>query len=356
MKTLDRYLCAEMFWPFVGGLLTFAVLITGHMLFLAVEILVDHHVPLWGVVRYVGYQLPGAAIMALPVATLLASSLALNRLARDHELIAIRAGGASPVRLLLPAALMGVLAMGLSIWLSESAAPNARQASEGLLRDVVMQQKALVFKPHQFLDTGRGLALYVDGVDQRADTIYGVHAFLLRPEAPPALMWAPQARFGATSLHVPTPRFYALDTTGALTSVDSDATDIDLTRVGAATPFRSNQMEDLTLAELRQRRVTSESASPGSGRMFVVEMHTRVAMAFSCIVFAFVAGPVTWRFGRGQSLVGVLATILVIFVYYVMMLWTRMLATSGVIHPLLAAWGQDALFLGVAGVAIWKQR
>jgi len=356
MKTLDRYLFAEMLWPFVGGLLTFAVLITGHMLFLAVEILVDHHVPLWGVVRYVGYQLPGATIMALPVATLLASSLALNRLARDHEIIAFRAGGASPVRLLWPAGALGVLAMGLSVWLSGAAAPNARQASEALLRDVVMQQKALVFKPHQFLDTGRGLVLYVEGVDDRQETIYGVHGFLLRPDGPPALMWAPQARFGTTTLQVPTPRFYSLDATGALTWVDADATDIDLTRVGASTPFRSSQMEDLTLAELRQRRAANEGATPGSGRMYVVEMHSRLAMAFSCLVFAFVAGPVTWRFGRGQSLVGVLATILVIFVYYVTMLWTRMLATSGVIHPLLAAWGQDALFLSLAGVAIWKQR
>ena len=356
MKTLDRYLLAEMLWPFVGGLLTFATLITGHMLFLAIEILVDHHVPLWGVVRYVGYQLPGAAIMALPVATLLASALALNRLARDHELIAIRAGGASPVRLLTPAAALGLLAMVLSVWLSGAAAPNARQASEGLLRDVVLQQKALVFKPYQFLDTGRGLVLYVEGVDQRADTIRGLHAFLLRPEATPALMWAPQARFGATTLRAPAPRFYALDPGGNLTWVDADATDIDLTRVGTTAAFRSNQMEDLTLAELQRRRREGEAAAPGSGRSYLVEMHSRLAMAFACVVFALVAGPVTWRFGRGQSLVGVLATILVVFVFYVTMLWTRMLATSGIIPPLLAAWGQDALFLGAALVAIWRQR
>jgi len=356
MKTLDRYLVAEMFWPFVGGLLTFAALITGHMLFLAIEILVDHHVPLWGVVRYVGYQLPGAAIMALPVATLLASSLALNRLARDHELIAVRAGGASPVRLLAPAAAFGLVAMALSVWLSGAAAPNARQAAQGLLREVVLQQKALVFKPYQFLDTGRGLHLYVEGADHRQNLVQGLHVFCLRPGAAPMLLWAPQAQFGATTLQVPTPRFYALDPTGALTWGDSDAIDIDLTRVGTSSAFRSNQVEDLTLPELQRRRRQMEVAAPGSGRAYLVEMHSRLAMAFACVVFAFIAGPVTWRFGRGQSLVGVLATILVVFVFYVTMLWTRMMATSGLIPPLLATWGQDAVFLGAALVAIWKQR
>ncbi len=356
VKTLDRYLFQEMLWPFVGGLLTFATLITGHMLFLAVEILVDHHVPLWGVVRYVGYQLPGATIMALPVATMLAASLALNRLARDHELIAVRAGGASPVRLLAPAAVLGAVAMGLSVWLSDAAAPNARQAAEGLLRDVVLQQKALVFKPHQFLDTGRGLVLYVEGVDERQDAISGLHAFLLRPEAAPVLMWAPTARFGTTTLEAPAPRFYSLDPGGNLTAVDAEATAVDLTRVGTSSRFRSNQMEDLTLGDLRRRWQQTASVAPGSGRPYLVEMHSRLAMAFACVVFAFLAGPVTWRFGRGQSLVGVLATILVVFVFYVTMLWTRMLATSGIIPPLLATWGQDAVFLAAALVAIWKQR
>jgi lipopolysaccharide export LptBFGC system permease protein LptF len=356
MKTLDRYLLAEMLWPFVGGLLTFATLITGHMLFLAIEVLVDHHVPLWGVMRYVGYQLPGATIMALPVATLLASSLALNRLARDHEFIALRAGGASPVRLLLPAAAFGVLAMALSVWLSGAAAPNARQAAEGLLREVVLQQKTLVFKPYQFLDTGRGLHLYVEGTDQRENIVQGLHVFCLRAGGLPMLLWAPLAQFGATTLQVPTPRFYVLDATGNLTWGDSESIDIDLTRVGASAAFRSNQMADLTLTELQRRRQQGETAAPGSGKAYLVEIHSRLAMAFACVVFALVAGPVTWRFGRGQSLVGVLATILVVFVFYVAMLWTRMLATSGIIPPLLATWGQDALFLGVALVAIWRQR
>ena len=179
--------------------------------------------PSAGVLRYVGYQIPGAAIMALPVATLLAASLALNRLARDHEWIALRSAGLSTFRLMVPALCLGLLAAGMSTWLAQSLGPLSKRAAQNLLREIVLRQKALVFKPGQFVDTGRGLNLYVDSTDTRRNLVGGLHVFCLRPEGAPMLLWAPQARFGETTLQVPGPRFYALDTSGALTWGVSDS-------------------------------------------------------------------------------------------------------------------------------------
>lgn len=356
MRILDRYLISEMVWPFVGGLLTFVVLISGHMLFLAIETMVDHHVPFGGVLRYVGYQVPGATIMALPVATLLAASLALNRLARDHELIALRSGGMSTFRIVVPALCMGLLAAGLSVWLSESVAPRAKQAAESLMRDIVLQQKALVFKPYQFLDTGRGISLFVEGTDTRRNTVAGLHVFCLRPKGSPMLLWAPQAQFGATTLQVPSPRFYTLDTNGALTWGESENIDIDLTRVGESSGLRSTGLTDLSLKDLRSRWRQALISGYGAARPYAMEYHSRLAMAFACVVFAFIAGPVTLRFGRGQSLVGVLATIMVIFIFYIVMLWMRMLGASGRLPVVVAAWGEDAALLGLATWGLWRQR
>lgn len=356
MKILDRYLLSDMAWPFVGGLLTFVVLISGHMLFLAIETMVDHQVPFSGVLRYVGYQLPGATIMALPVATLLAVSLALNRFARDHELIALRAGGMSPFRLMLPGLCIGLVAAGLSVWLSESLAPRSKQAAEGLLRDIVLQQKALVFKPYQFLDTGRGMMLFVEGTDPHLNTVGGLHVFCLQPSGSPMLLWAPQAQFGATTLQVPNPRFYTLDTNGALTWGESQSIDIDLTQVGRSSSLRSTGLSDMSLRELREKWAQAMVANLGGDRLYAMEYHSRLAMAFACLVFALLAGPVTLRFGRGQSLVGVLMTILVIFVFYVVMLWMRMLGTSGRLPVLVAAWGENVGLLVLALVGIWRQR
>ena len=355
MKILDRYIFGEMLWPFLGGLLTFVVLITGHMLFLAIEVMVEHRVSFANVLRYVGYQVPGAMVMALPVATLLAAALALNRLAKDHEIVALRAGGMTSFRLMAPACCLGLVAGALSVWLSGHAAPWSKRASDNLLRDIVLQQKSLAFKPHHFEDTGRGIYVYVEQVDNARNTVGGLHVFNLRPEAPPILVLAKQAQFGEATLTAPESRSYAMETNGALTWLESGATEVNLTKIGGSSAPGSTEMQTLGFRELYAEWRRVAASSPAAGRPYEMELHSRLALAFACLVFALLAGPVTLRFGRGQSLVGVLATILILFVFYVVMLWMRMLGNSGALPPLLAAWGQDVLLLGIAGYAIARQ-
>ena len=356
MRTIDRYLLGEMLWPFLGGLLTFVVLITGHMLFLAIGVIVDHHVPLSGVLRYLAYQVPGAAVMALPVASLLASALALNRLAADHEIVALRAGGAGLSRLMAPAAMLGAMATLLSVWLNGELAPRSRQAAQGLLRDIVLQQRALVFKPQHFVDSGRGLQFYAETVDGARDSLGNLYAFLVQPQAPPVLYWAETAHFVDAAVEATQSRAYFLTTGGNLTTLEAEGLTMDLTQVRAGPSLPSDALASQTLGQLRQRLRGPSGAGQPVDRQTSLELHCRLAMAGACLVFALLAGPVALQFGRGQSLVGVLATILVVFVYYVIMIWLRMLGAAGYLPVPVAAYGQDVVLGAAAMVAIWRQR
>ena len=81
MKHLDRYVLAEILVPWVVGLATFVVMITCHMLFTVVDQIVQHGVGMPSVLKFMALQVPFALTLSLPAATLLATSLALNRLA-----------------------------------------------------------------------------------------------------------------------------------------------------------------------------------------------------------------------------------------------------------------------------------
>lgn len=355
LKLLDRYLYKEMAGPFIGGLLTFSVLITGHMLFLAIETLVERRVPLGGILRYVGYQLPGATIMALPVATLLSVALAMNRLAREQELIAIRAAGASLIRLMLAPFGLGVFAALVSLGLNSEMAPRAQQAASSLMRDVVLQQKALVFKPQQFWDTGRGLHLYVESTDPQQNIVRGVYVFSLRPEGTPLVLWAPEARFGQTALEIPYGRVYVAETDGSFSWMEAEAIEIDLTRLPLLGARGSSQIKDMTMAELWKKAFAAPQSS-AEKRSYLLELQARLALAGTCLVFAFFAGPVIWRVGRRQSFVGVLVALLTVFVFFIIMLWLRMLGNSGILGPFWAAWGPNMLFGAAAFILLWRQR
>jgi len=102
-KLIDRYLTREILGPFGVALLTFVVLITGHILFTVVQVIVEHGVPLPNIAKFLALQVPRAVVLALPISTLLGCSLGLNRLASEQELTALRAAGTSLPRIMRPA-------------------------------------------------------------------------------------------------------------------------------------------------------------------------------------------------------------------------------------------------------------
>jgi lipopolysaccharide export system permease protein len=356
MKTLDRYISRELVGPFAVGLLAFVVLITGHILFTVIQVVVEHGVALTNVARFVFLQVPGAAVLALPVSSLLASSLALNRLSSEQELTAMRCAGIPLSRIVRPAMALGLVASAASLCLNETAVPWAERESQALMRRMIVRERSLAFKPNQFVDTGQGVAFYVGQVDRETDTLHYVRVFLVQPKDPPVLVQAAEARFTRTGVELGRCQAYFADSFGRFTGGPARSITIDLSRPEARELNSGVTIRGMTMLELLQQYRHSEAAARGAGSAFSLELNWRLALALSCFVFAALAGPVTLRFGRGQNLVGVLATIVSVFVYYVLMLWLKTLGGAGKLPVPVAAWSLDVGLLTAALLGIWRFR
>ncbi len=354
MRIVDRYILSEALRPFLMALLAFIVLITGHMLFRVVEVIVQHGVPLPSVLRFVALQVPNATVMALPVSVLLACSLAVNRLASDNEFAAIRAGGVGYARVVLPLWLLGLLAAGVCLGLIENVVPWSRAQADQLVRDMVLRRQSLAFQPGKFTDTGQGIHLYVGARSPERGELGDLLIFQAQPVGFPILFTADRAVFHGDKLYPMGTRFFMVNEKGEMTWGRAGSVDIDLRHLAqAATGLPgSTGIAEMPLAELIRERNKREQISPGAGRSYAVELHSRLALVASCLIFAMLAGPVTLRFARGQSLVGILATMIIVFAYYLIMIWTRTLGEAGALPPAVAAWGQNVLLaiLAVLGI------
>ncbi len=357
MRIVDRYILGEAFRPFVVALLAFVVLISGHMLFTVVEVIVEHGVPLPSVLRFVALQVPGAAVMALPVSVLMGCSLAANRLASDHEIVGMRAGGISPARLLAPMWLLGLLATFATFTVSEGAVPWSRRQAELLVRDMVLRRQSLAFEPGRFTDTGQGITIYVGERSPVPGELRDVMVFQSQAGGYPLAFTAPGAVFRGDLLYPVGARFYYFDGTG-LTTLRSAGVEVDLRQVGSAAGglAGSTGMAEMSLRELTAEYERAEERSAGSGRSYALEAHTRLAMAVSCLVFAALAGPVTLRFARGQSLVGIAAALIITFGYFLVMIWTRALGEGGALPVPVAAWVQNAVLIAAAALGVYRLR
>jgi lipopolysaccharide export system permease protein len=112
-------------------------------------------------------------------------------------------------------------------------------------------------------------------------------------------------------------------------------------------------MENRSLGRLLELRRQVAAGGPLSTREYDLEIHGRLSLIFACLVFSLLAAPVALRFGRGQSLAGILATLVVAFVYYVVMMGMRVLGGNGVLPVPVAAWAENVVVLGLS---LWGMR
>ncbi len=127
MKLIDRMLLSELLVPFLVGTLAVVLMVSGNMLFFYAEPLFAKGVPIVAVLQMIIYHTPYLLVLTLPVATALSVSLAVNRLARDLEIVVLRNAGASLKRIFLPLLVAGLAISVVNFWLEESVVPHAER-------------------------------------------------------------------------------------------------------------------------------------------------------------------------------------------------------------------------------------
>jgi len=119
--TLYRYILREVL-SILG--LCLAVLVTVLSFFIALKPLSEGLLDGLTLVKFVLYTIPTVLAFALPFAGAFASTLVFLRLAGDNEITACAASGISYFRILLPIIVLGLVLMGLLLYLSNFVIPG----------------------------------------------------------------------------------------------------------------------------------------------------------------------------------------------------------------------------------------
>ena len=148
MRILRTYLIAEHAAPFfvtMAGLT--AVLLVGNIVKFA-DLVISKGVSLLDVLRLLLYLIPYMLSFTVPMACLIAMVLAFGRLSTDYELIAMRASGVAPIRLVFPMLLVGVVISTLLLIVNDRVVPKSRLAFRRQLKAIGVKQ------PTAYLEAG----------------------------------------------------------------------------------------------------------------------------------------------------------------------------------------------------------
>jgi LPS export ABC transporter permease LptF/LPS export ABC transporter permease LptG len=360
---LDRYVVREIIPPTGLGLLLFTFILLLDSITNLTKLLVSKGADFPTVARAFVYLLPSILSVTIPMAFLLGVLLAFGRMASDSEIVALRASGVSPARLLRPVIAVSLVAGAITLYVVAVALPAANQAYREVVFSLVVSKARTGMKPRVFSDDlGRDMMLYISDISAETDQWRNVFIHDSRTPQKPRLILARSGRL-VIDRNLRTVTLELLD--GATHTFNSlEPAQYDQQQFASAQfPLPYDEFfphlpvtkgdREMTLTELRDK--VQELKRRGKGReewgRFDVEIHKKFAIPSACIVFGLLGLGLSLGSKKEARSAAFGLSIAVIFIYYVIIRLGEQAGDTGLIPPVLAMWAAN-IVLGMAAIIL----
>ncbi|MGN6546523.1 MAG: LptF/LptG family permease [Aureliella sp.] len=164
VRRFTVYILWEISKLFIVALTAFTSVI---MLAGVVQQLISERLSLIAIIGLMPYILPISLQYALPATLLFAVCSVYGRVAADHEVLAVKAAGVPPMKIIAPTLILGFLFSPLAVWMMDLAVSWGRP---GMQRVVMHHIEEVAY--HTLSSTGSyssnsGFSIYVEAVEDR---------------------------------------------------------------------------------------------------------------------------------------------------------------------------------------------
>ena len=110
MRLLDKYILKAFVGPFLFGVFAFTSIFIGTgTLFRIAQYITEYGAPLLLVMKAFFLAMPSIILLTFPMSVLLGSLMAFSRLSSTSEIVVMRAGGLSFLRLAMPVYILSLI-------------------------------------------------------------------------------------------------------------------------------------------------------------------------------------------------------------------------------------------------------
>ncbi len=364
MTIITRYLLKELLVPFTLSVAVLGFLLVTQQALRLVDLLVNRGVELSVLVRIFATLLPAFFVITLPVAALMATIGAFNRLSADREILALRAAGSPTSRLLRPAAVFAACLCFTAYALSLFGEPWSGQSFRSLTSSLLKQHATFAIEEGAFNQGLEGMTLYVERVPSRNE-IEGVLIVDERPDGSEWLVLAGRGTFlnGGDSPGISL-RLHQGTIHRALTDNETDRYQIaqfetyelrlDSSRLGAAVEPKSVPRSIATLrADAAAERGQTGQVSPGTERALFTA-YKDLAFPFATFWLGLLGVPLGLSTGQTGRMSGFGFGVLVVGAYYLLLIGADTVLARHWLPPLAAAWLPNTILAAATIVMVWR--
>lgn len=356
MKILDRYIAKE-FTVFFGAVIFgFVVLMTGNTIFLMSDLIMNKRIPFFVVSQILLLRIPAMFVLGFPVATIFAVMLCMGRFAKDSEIVAMRTGGLSFIRIIMPLLFMAsVISIG-SFYLNEIVVPNANHISQNYIRQFFLSEVMENAKANVFFRIPGGLTLYTKKIDDDKKDLRNVMVFETKEYGFPDVSDVVHGTIQGDNLVLEDGVKYEINKDGMIDqqyyfkkSTKDISREIRKLYGEQRTP---QEMVSGDLKELIDRFKKHNLKVSAQETDYYFKFSIPVAnLAFAIVGLLFaVSNP------RKESYSGIIIALILVTIYWIMMTVMRSMGHKGMLTPWLAAWGQNIIYFSIAIPLLIKAR
>jgi lipopolysaccharide export system permease protein len=351
---LDRYMLTELAGPFVFGLSAFTLIFAATEILNIGKLVSNEHAPLWAALLVFVWSLPADIVLVIPMALLLGTLLAVQRLSGESEITAFKASGITFARIVAPLLAVGIVMSFVTLYLQEGVVPYANDQLIEIENTVINHVSAFnrdltVSAP---LPGGGRQVTIATAYEPNSRAL--LHVTLIqydnRNDAR-QVVFADRAEFTAdrwTLQNSSVYRFNPDGTTLAEPRIAQQEVEIGENPTELMKRMSNDDPENMSRSQIADV-VRTGQLTPLEYRKYVTAYQEKLARPFACFVFILIAIPFGLRSIRStaSTSLGFGLSLAIVFVYYVVMTVCSFAGEAFITLAALWAWVPNTLFTAI---------
>ena len=350
MHIIRNYLLKELAGPFLLALLVSTMIFAaGHIIQVA-DYIMNQGINALYVFHLFFMLVPWLLTFTIPVSMLAATLLSFGRLASDNEIIAMKASGISLYRIAAPAIIIGFIVSLFCIPLNNTILPEAGFQARKLIKEIGLTSPLALLEPGVTFKGFKDYIVLIHG--KKGNTLSNIRIYQPQEDGPSRTIVAEEGEVisypdkGVIELKLkrgsadqPLPQdknnFYKI-------VFDTYHMTLDL-----KDSLRKHEIDkkprEMSIKELQQKIEKEKERKDSSDKerdiiTCYVEMHNKVALAFSSFIFVLIGMPIAVRMHRREKSINFGLTAVLFLAYWGLMLGGVAFAIRKIVPPWAGVW------------------
>ena len=324
--------------------------------------------------------LPGVLIFSIPLATLAGIIIGFARMGSDSEIVAMRSAGVGSWTMIWPALLVGLVFTVATAYLHLKEAPEAARDLERIALQGALAKLSSPVEPRTFSSTLPRYVIYVRDGDKQLGTWGRVFIFAQGTDNTTQVFTARSGRIDSSGdqselvltdvlrTTFPSANAEAAPQAPAANALAGDGKSdyvvgrFDQIRFSINTGRadivrrlneRDTNADSMDWSDLRERAATGK---PTEQKEAIRILNRRAALSVAPFCFSLLAAALGLRIRRGGRGVGILLTLIVVIVYYLISLLGESFARVGTVSPYIGPWLATVFILALSLLFLFVRR